>query len=180
MFGRAPLQEPDSLVLLNTGDGKGKSTAAFGVVMRALAQEWRVGVIQFLKSDDWHTGEEAILRRLGVEWMKGGDGFTWQHQDGEGSRAKALAAWERAASELARGDLQLLVLDEITLPLSFGWLEEHEVVQAVRDRAAGVNVILTGRGAPAALLEIADTVTDMRSIRHPFDRGVVARAGIDY
>jgi cob(I)alamin adenosyltransferase len=180
MSGDARLQQPESLVLLNTGDGKGKSTAAFGVVMRALAQEWRVGVIQFLKSDDWQTGEEAMFRRLGVEWIKGGDGFTWQHPGSEGSRAKALAAWQRAASELARGYFQLLVLDEITLPLSFGWIEEDEVLQAVRDRANGVNVILTGRRAPAALLDIADTVTEMKSIRHPFDRGVVARAGIDY
>jgi cob(I)alamin adenosyltransferase len=180
MSGHVRPQEPDSLVLLNTGDGKGKSTAAFGVVMRALAQEWRVGVIQFLKSDEWQTGEEAMLRRLGVEWVKGGDGFTWEHPDSDGSRAKALAAWQRAASELERGDFRLLVLDEITLPLSFGWLAEDEVVQAVRARAAGVNVILTGRDAPPALLEIADTITEMKSVRHVFDRGVVARAGLDY
>jgi cob(I)alamin adenosyltransferase len=169
----------ESLVLLNTGDGKGKSTAAFGVIMRALAQGWRVGVIQFLKSDDWQTGEELMFRRLGVEWLKGGDGFVRQ-PDNDRSRARALATWERAATALVKGDYQLLVLDEVTLPIAFGWIEAGEVTRALRNRAPGVNVILTGRQAPAWLVEAADTVTEMVKVRHPFDSGTRARAGIDF
>jgi cob(I)alamin adenosyltransferase len=180
MRRHASATEPHSLVLLNTGDGKGKSTAAFGVIMRALAQNWRVGVIQFLKSEDWETGEEEIFRRLGVEWVKGGSGFTWRAGGSETSRALACTTWERAATALRRGDYDLLVLDEITLPVAFGWLDEADVAEAVRSRAAGVNVILTGRGAPPALIELADTATEMKSVHHAFDRGVVARAGIDY
>lgn len=171
---------PTSLVLLNTGDGKGKSTAAFGVVVRALARNWRVGVIQFLKSEDWATGEEELLRTLGVDWIKGGDGFTWRTASSDNSRALAQATWQKAAAALRDGRYQLLLLDEITLPIAFGWLADTEVVTAVRSRAPGVNVILTGRSAPPSLVELADTVTEMRSVRHAFDRGVLARAGIDY
>lgn len=171
----------ESLVLLNTGDGKGKSTAAFGVIVRALALGWNVGVIQFLKSDGWQTGEEVVFRGLGVTWLKGGDGFVRRASSkGSESRVRARATWERAAAELLMGDYRLLVLDEITLPISFGWIEAEEVAQAIRHRAPAVNVILTGRQAPALLVEIADVVTEMTKVRHPFDNGIYARAGIDY
>ena len=172
--------QPDSLVLLNTGDGKGKTTAAFGVVVRALARDWRVGVIQFLKSDEWKTGEEDMFRSLGVEWLKGGDGFTWKTSSEEGSRSLAQATWRRAAAALREGEFRLLVLDELTLPVAFGWLDEKEVAEAIRSRQKGVNVIITGRDASKVLMDLADTVTDMRSVRHPFAQGVVARPGIDY
>jgi cob(I)alamin adenosyltransferase len=179
MAERAHTATRESLVLLNTGDGKGKSTAAFGVIIRALAQGWRVGVIQFLKSDGWQAGEELMFRRLGVEWLKGGDGFV-RHADDDQARARALATWELAAAALVKGEYQLLVLDEITLPITLGWIEAEEVSAAVRQRATGVNVILTGRQAPASLVEAADTVTEMVKIRHPFDTGTRARAGIDF
>lgn len=173
-------RQPKSLVLLNTGAGKGKSTAAFGVVMRALAQGWRVGVIQFLKSDRWHTGEESMFRALGVEWIKGGQGFTWEDPGDGGAEHKAQETWKTAARALECGEFDLLVLDEITLALSLGWLDENEVVERIRTRATATNVILTGRDAPASLVSLADTVTEMRNIRHPFDEGVLARPGIDY
>jgi len=176
----APQEDPDSLVLLNTGDGKGKSTAAFGVVVRALAQEWPVCVVQFLKSDGWKTGEEVICRRLGVTWVKGGDGFTWDSPDLHKSHARARATWALAADALSSGTYRLVVLDEITLPLAFRWLEVGEVVEAIRKRSSGVNVVATGRRAPQALIDIADTVTEMVKIRHPLDRGIYARAGIDF
>jgi len=169
----------DSLVLLNTGDGKGKSTAAFGVIMRALAQGWRVGVIQFLKSDAWETGEERMFRRLGVEWLKGGDGFV-RHPHAGRSRDLARATWALAAAELRKGHYRLLVLDEITLPISFHWIDVGEVVAAIHDRAPSVNVILTGRRAPKLLVEAADSVTEMVKVRHPFDHGMLAQAGIDF
>lgn len=175
-----PPQPPDSLVLLNTGNGKGKSTAAWGVVLRALAEEWSVCVIQFLKSEDWSSGEEAILCTLGVTWVKGGDGFTWESPDLGKSELQALSAWWQAAEALESGRYRLVVLDEVTYPVAFGWIGVHEVVDAIRSRSAGVNVIVTGRQAPEELVAAADVVTDMVKVSHPFDLGLQARVGIDY
>ena len=169
-----------SLVLVNTGHGKGKSTAAFGVVMRAVARDWRVSVIQFIKSDRWKVGEEAVARRLGVEWLKGGDGFTWESPDLETSAGRARAAWALARAAIESGDYELVVLDEITYPMNYGWIETGEVVAAIRDRPARVNVVATGRDAPIELVEIADTVTEMVKVRHAYDRGIRARRGIDF
>jgi cob(I)alamin adenosyltransferase len=169
-----------SLVLVNTGDGKGKSTAAFGVVMRAVARDWRVCVIQFLKSGRWRTGEEQLGRRLGVDWNPMGDGFTWDSEDMDATQAKAVAAWAAARRVIASGDYQLVVLDEITYPMNWGWIQAAEVAEAIRARPEAVNVVATGRDAPEALLAVADTVTEMRNVRHAFDSGVTARRGIDY
>jgi cob(I)alamin adenosyltransferase len=169
-----------SLVLVNTGDGKGKSTAAFGVVLRAVARGWRVCVIQFLKSGRWRTGEEELGRRLGVDWNPLGDGFTWDAEDLEASRAKAVAAWDAARRVLASGDYQLVVLDEVTYPMNWGWIGAGEVAEAIRERPPTVNVVATGRDAPAELVEVADTVTEMRKLRHAYDSGVTARRGIDF
>jgi cob(I)alamin adenosyltransferase len=169
-----------SLVLVNTGDGKGKSTAAFGVVMRALARDWRVCVIQFIKSDKWKVGEEKLARSLGVEWLKGGDGFTWESPDLEESAGRARAAWQLAAAAIGGGEYELVVLDEITYPLTYGWLDVAEVVAAIRDRPERVNIVATGRAAPAELVEVADTVTEMVKVKHAFDRGIRARRGIDF
>jgi cob(I)alamin adenosyltransferase len=175
---RPPRQR--SLVLVNTGDGKGKSTAAFGVVMRGVARGWRVCVIQFIKSDKWKVGEEAVGRQLGVDWLKGGDGFTWESPDLDESRGRAVAAWALAAATIAAGEHELVVLDELTYPLNYGWLPADEVLDAIRSRPDHVNVVATGRNAPDALVEIADTVTEMRKVKHAFDRGIRARRGIDF
>ena len=169
-----------SLVLVNTGDGKGKSTAAFGVVMRGVARGWRVCVVQFIKSDKWKVGEEAVGRQLGVEWLKGGDGFTWESPDLDQSRGRGVAAWALAASVIAGGEYELVVLDEITYPLNYGWLEIEAVVAAIRERPEHVNIVATGRNAPAALVDVADTVTEMRKVKHAFDRGIRARRGLDF
>jgi cob(I)alamin adenosyltransferase len=169
-----------SLVLVNTGDGKGKSTAAFGVVLRAVARGWRVCVIQFLKSGRWRTGEEQLGRRLGVDWNPMGDGFTWESEDLDATQAKAVAAWAAARRAIASGDYQLVVLDEITYPMNWGWIPAAEVVDAIRARPEAVNVVATGRDAPEALVGVADTVTEMRKVRHAYDSGVTARRGIDF
>jgi len=169
-----------SLVLVNTGDGKGKSTAAFGVVMRSVARGWRVCVIQFIKSGKWKVGEERVGRRLGVDWLKGGDGFTWESPDLETSAGRARAAWELAKQALAGGEYELVVLDEITYPMNWGWIDAGEVVEAIRTRPSAVNVVATGRDAPAALVEVADTVTEMVKVRHAYDSGIRARRGIDF
>ena len=177
---RPPLRRRRSLVIVNTGDGKGKSTAAFGVVMRGVARGWRVSVIQFVKSGCWKVGEEQVARRLGVDWAKTGDGFTWLTDDLQRSRALAAAAWELAYATIAAGDHQLVVLDELTYPINWGWIDGAEVAAALRDRPEHVNVIATGRDASAELLAIADTVTEMRKLRHAYDSGVRAKRGLDF
>jgi cob(I)alamin adenosyltransferase len=175
---RPPRQR--SLVLVNTGDGKGKSTAAFGIVMRGVARGWQVCVIQFIKSDKWKVGEEAVGRKLGVDWLKGGDGFTWESPDLDQSRGRAVAAWELAAAAIAGGEYELVVLDEITYPVNYGWLPIDDVLEAIRKRPEHVNIVATGRNAPEPLVELADTVTEMRKVKHAFDRGIRARRGLDF
>lgn len=176
----APAVNPRSLVLVNTGDGKGKSTAAFGVIMRAVARDWRVCVIQFIKSGKWKVGEEKVARQLGVDWLKGGDGFTWESPDLDQSRGRAAAAWQLAAAAIAGAEYRLVVLDEITYPMNWNWIDGDAVIEAIRTRPDRVNVIATGRDAPEALIDIADTVTEMVKVRHAYDRGIRARRGLDF
>jgi len=175
----ASLREP-SLVLVNTGDGKGKSTAAFGTAMRAVARGWRVVVVQFLKSGEWSVGEEKIGRQVGIEWRALGDGFTWDSENIEESEAVAQKAWATAREKIMSGGYELVVLDEVTYPINWGWIETSEVLSTLKDRPEKVNVILTGRDASQDLIDVADTVTEMRNVKHAFDRGVMARRGIDY
>jgi cob(I)alamin adenosyltransferase len=170
----------ESLVLVHTGDGKGKSTAAFGVMLRAVAHGWRVAVVQFLKSGSWRTGEEHIAARLGVDWWAIGEGFTWDSADLSRDEATARAAWAHARAVIDAGAHRLVVLDEITYPMNWGWIDTAEVVETIRTRPARVNVVATGRDAPAELVVVADTVTEMRKVKHPYDSGVVAMKGIDY
>jgi cob(I)alamin adenosyltransferase len=174
-----PVSVP-SLVLVNTGNGKGKSTAAFGVVMRALGRDWKVAVVQFLKSGEWRVGEETAAKRLGADWWAIGEGFTWDSADLSEDAAIAAKAWAQAQEVIAAGEHRLVVLDEITYPINWGWIDIDDVLTTIRDRPERVNLILTGRDAPEALVDIADTVTEMTEIKHAFQRGVLAKKGIDY
>jgi cob(I)alamin adenosyltransferase len=170
-----------SVVLVNTGHGKGKSTAAFGVIMRAVARDWRVAVIQFIKSGKWNVGEEKVSRdRLGVDWWTIGEGFSWESADLSRDEAVAQAAWAHARAVIEAGEHQLVVLDEITYPMNWGWIDSSEVISVITGRPETVNVVCTGRDAPEALIDIADTVTEMRKIKHAFDEGILAKKGIDY
>src|SRR5918996_563785 len=128
-----------SLLLINTGDGKGKSTAAFGTTMRAIARGWKVAVIQFLKSGDWNVGEEKIARQMGVDWWAMGDGFTWDSKDMDESEAIATAGWERASEVIRSGEYSLVVLDELTYPINWGWIDLDQVVEALEGRPDKVN-----------------------------------------
>ncbi len=174
------LRRAPSLVLLNTGDGKGKSTAAMGVMIRAVAREWKVAVVQFLKSGDWATGEQKTAQRLGVDWWAIGDGFTWDSEDLEESAAIAQQAWSKAKEVILSGDYSLVILDEVTYPLTWGWIDLDEVITVITTRPDHVNIVLTGRDAPPELVDVADTVTEMRSVKHAFERGIRAKKGIDF
>ncbi len=170
----------DSLVLVNTGDGKGKSSAAFGVMVRGLAMEWNVSVIQFVKSGDWKVGEEKLGRQLGVEWHSVGEGFTWDSDNLDHDKAIAAQGWEQAAEIINRGDHKLVILDEITYLMNWGWVDSDAVIETIRNRPDHVNVVATGRDAPDALIDIADTVTEMVKVKHAYDTGILAKRGIDY
>ena len=172
--------ERRGLVIVNTGDGKGKSSSAFGMMLRAVARDWSVIVIQFIKSDKWKTGERTMAEQLGVDWITGGDGFTWESDDMDSTIAAAKDAWEIAQRAITGGDYDLVILDEATYPVSFEWIPVGEVVDVITARSPRTNVIVTGRDADEALIEIADTVTEMRKIKHVFDEGVPARKGLDF
>jgi cob(I)alamin adenosyltransferase len=169
-----------SLVIVNTGDGKGKTTAALGTAMRAVAQGWKVCVVQFMKSGKWKPGEHETAQRLGIEWHSIGTGFTWESKDLSESEAIARDAWETASRLIASGEFRLVVLDEITYPLNYGWIDVNRVVEAIRARPKNVTIVATGRDAPPELIEVADTATEMTKVKHAYDRGVLAIRGIDF
>lgn len=169
-----------SLVLVHTGHGKGKSTAAFGTMLRAVSRGWKVAVIQFLKSGNWKVGEEKIGRSMGVNWWVLGDGFTWDSEDMSETEAVAREAWSFTRRLVAEGSHRMVILDEVTYPLNWGWIDQEDLLDMIRSRPAHVTIILTGRDAPDYLIEAADTVTEMVNVKHAFDRGIMARRGIDF
>ena len=174
------LRRAPSVVVLNTGDGKGKSSAAFGVMVRAVARGWNVAVLQFIKSSEWKVGEEKVGRQLGVHWQALGEGFTWDTKDPEHDRQVARDAWAVARDVIAGGQYQLVILDELTYLCAWGWVPVADVVEVVRDRPPSVNLVITGRDAPQELIDVADTVTEMREVKHAYRQGIAAKRGIDY
>ena len=174
------LRRAPSLVLVNTGPGKGKTTAAIGVVIRGVGCGWPVAVVQFLKSGAWHTGEEKVCRQLGVDWWAMGEGFTWDSADLTIDEAISADAWRHARELIQAGDHRLVVLDEITYPINWAWIDLADVVATISARPSHVNVVCTGRNAPADLVEIADTVTEMGVTKHAYQAGIRAKKGIDY
>jgi cob(I)alamin adenosyltransferase len=169
-----------SRVVVHTGDGKGKTSAAMGIAMRAIARGWRVGVVQFVKDGRWRTGEEASGRRLGIDWWSIGDGFTWDSTDMDRTEAIAREAWRSARGLILAGDHHLVVLDEVTYPINWGWIDESDVIATIRNRPAQVSVVATGRHAPESLCGVADTVTEMVNVKHAFDVGIAAMRGIEF
>ena len=169
------------LIVVHTGKGKGKTTAAMGMVFRALGHGFRIGVVQFVKGK-WETGERDILRRFPEQvTMKAmGEGFTWETQDRQRDIAAARAAWEAAKEMIADSDYRMVLLDELNIVLRYGYLSVEEVVEAVQAKPADTHVIITGRNAPEALIEAADLVTDMTMVKHPFRSGVKAQVGIEF
>lgn len=169
------------LLIVHTGKGKGKSTAAFGLVMRALGHGFRVGIVQFVKGA-WETGERHVLERFPdqVTIKAMGYGFTWETQDRERDIEAAKAAWAEARTLLADPSYDLIVLDELNIVLRYGYLLLEDVIDALRGRSEGLHVVVTGRNAPDELIEAADLVTEMVLVKHPFRSGVKAQMGIEF
>ncbi len=170
------------LLIVNTGHGKGKTTAALGVLLRAWGRDMRVGGIQFFKHENASFGELRALERMGVALRPMGDGFTWTSRDIDETRAKALHGWEVAKREIAGGGHDVFLLDEFTYVLHFGWLDPAEVVGWIAaHKPPLLHLIITGRDAPPELIAAADLVTEMREIKHPYrDQGIKAQRGIEF
>jgi cob(I)alamin adenosyltransferase len=169
------------LLIVNTGDGKGKTTAALGMVLRAWGRDFRICVIQFVKAETGGWGEIKAAKKLGIEWHATGDSFTWTSKDMDETTARALHGWEIAKEKIASNQYDLIVLDEFTYALHFGWLDTGEVLEWLRlNRPPSLHLVITGRSAPEALIEQADLVTEMRLIKHPYDQGIQAQPGIEF
>ncbi|MEV7216825.1 cob(I)yrinic acid a,c-diamide adenosyltransferase [Kitasatospora cineracea] len=175
------------ITAVHTGPGKGKSTAAFGMALRAWNQGWPVGVFQFVKSAKWKVGEENALRVLGesgqggtVAWHKMGSGWSWVQRDIESSEEAAREGWEQVKRDLAAETYRFYVLDEFTYPLHWGWIDVAEVVEVLRERPGSQHVVVTGRYAPSELTELADLVTEMTKVKHPMDAGRKGQRGIEW
>ena len=173
--------EERGLLIVHTGAGKGKSTAAFGMVLRCLGHGFRVGVVQFVKGA-WSTGERTVLARFPdlVTCRAMGEGFTWDTQDRARDIAAARAAWETAKEMIADPSYRMVLLDELNIVLRYDYLPLDEVLPVLRDKPRDLHVVVTGRNAPAPLIEIADLVTEMTLVKHPFRAGVKAQAGIEF
>ena len=175
-----PRDRRHGLLIVNTGDGKGKTTAALGILLRATGRDMRVGMFQFIKSAETRYGEHLAAERIGVEIVPLGDGFTWLSDNIDADRALAADGWARVVEALRAGTFDVLILDELTYCLTFGWLDTAAVVDALRARPTGTHVIVTGRDAPQMLIDTADLVTEMRMIKHPYrDQGIAAQPGIE-
>ena len=173
--------EERGLVIVHTGTGKGKSTAAFGLVLRCLGHGMRVGIVQFVKGA-WATGERSVLARFPdlVTMRAMGEGFTWETQDRARDIAAARGAWEAAKAMLADPAYRLILLDELNIVLRYDYLPVEEVVTALKGKPRDLHVVVTGRNAKPELIEIADLVTEMKLVKHPFRAGVKAQAGIEF
>ena len=169
-----------SRLLVNTGHGKGKSSAAFGVMGRAWARGWRVGVVQFVKSGKWQVGERKLADHLGIEWHALGDGFTWESDDLDETAAKGRHAWGVAAQMISSASYDLVILDEMTYIVKYGWVPVQDVAAVLGARPSGTNVVVTGRDAPQEIVDLADTVTEMVKVKHAYDQKIRARKGIEY
>lgn len=169
------------LVIVNTGNGKGKTTAALGLLLRASGWEKRICMLQFIKNQGASGGEIRMARRLGLEIIPCGDGFTWQSKDLNQSAALAQAAWQDAQRRIASNQYDLVILDEFTYTLILGWLKTSDVLEWLRlNKPDGMHLVITGRDAPSALIDYADIVTEMREIKHPYQSGLSAQKGIEF
>jgi cob(I)alamin adenosyltransferase len=177
-----PRRERKNLVILHTGNGKGKTTAALGTAFRAMGHGWRVCMVQFIKGK-WKPGEVRMASKLAAgqfEVIPMGEGFTWESENLEKDKATAQRAWAIAKEKLLSGDFQLVILDEITYTITYKFLDLDDILDTIRQRPSHVNVIMTGRGAHPALVELADLVSEVHEVKHPYRQGILAQVGIEY
>lgn len=174
-----PQAERRGLLIVNTGDGKGKSTAAFGLALRAHGRGKAVKIYQFMKVPTARFGEHRMFEQLGISVEGLGDGFSWKSKDLEHSAQLARDGWQKAKAAILSGEFFLVVLDEITYPLIYGWLPLDDVLTTLHARPIDVHVCMTGRRCPPELIELADTVTEMSKIKHAFNAGIPAQRGIE-
>ena len=169
------------LVIVNTGHGKGKTTAALGVMLRAWGRDMKVVVIQFIKHENATFGEHRAAKKMDIDFLSSGDGFTWLSKDLDESAANARHGWGIAQERIASGEYDIVILDEMTYLLTYGWLDTEEVLDWLKaNKPEMMHLIITGRDAPAALIEYADLVTEMKLIKHPFEQGIKAQAGLEF
>ena len=168
------------LVIVNTGNGKGKTTAAMGLLFRAWGRDLKVIMLQFIKHSTANFGEQRAARKIGVEMRAMGDGFTWRSKDLVESADLARAHWEDCKEVIASGEHDVIVLDEFTYPMHYGWISVEEVIQVLKERPDMQHVVITGRHAPQALVEFADLVTEMNVVKHPYHSGIKAQPGVEF
>jgi cob(I)alamin adenosyltransferase len=177
---RAKTAVKKGLVIVNTGKGKGKTTAAMGLLLRAWGQGLRVCMLQFIKARTANWGEEKAARKIGMEMLPLGDGFTWLSKDIENDKALAREGWEICRQKILSGNYDLIVLDEMTYVLKYGWLSWEEVRDTLDQRPAEMHVVVTGRYAPAELVAYADLVSEIVEVKHPYQAGIKAQKGIEF
>lgn len=175
----AKATKEQGIFMVITGNGKGKSTAGFGTVLRAVGHEQKAAVVQFVKGQ-WPCGERNVLEKLGVDFHVMGTGFTWNTQDKELDTTAAQSAWQAAKVMLADESLDIVLLDELTYMVTYGYIDNEEVITAIQNRPTMQHVIITGRACHRSILEIADTISEVKPTRHAFEAGVKARIGFDY
>jgi len=182
---KQPASDPKKrkgLIIVNTGEGKGKSTAAYGLALRAAGNKMKVFILQFMKGQ-WKTGERKAVENLSpwIEFVALGDGFTWDTNNPEQDRRTASKAWDTVKPRIWSGEYQMVILDEINYVLDYGFLDEKEVLQTLKNKPDSVHVVCTGRNASKDLIEIADLVTEMKCLKHPFgEQGIPAQKGIEF
>jgi cob(I)alamin adenosyltransferase len=176
---RKPRDRP--LLIVVTGHGKGKSTSAFGMLLRAWARDYRCGVFQFVKSGKWKVGEAKAAQALGgIDWEKMGDGWTWISKDLEESADKAREGWAEVKRRIEAERYEFLLLDELTYAIKYGWIEEAEIVDTLTRRPGFQHIVVTGRDASPGLIEAADLVSEVVKVKHPMDQGIRAQQGIEW
>jgi len=177
---QAPPASPRGMLLVYTGQGKGKTTAAFGLAFRALGYGMRVAVVQFIKGK-WKTGERAFAEKLPeLTFLVMGHGFTWESDDISRDKKAAIQAWEKSRELINSNQYDVVILDELTYVINYGFVALDEILSTLKARPERVHVVITGRKAPPELIELADLVTDMQNIKHPFQKGIPAQKGIDF
>ena len=175
------MKKRKGLVIVNTGEGKGKTTAALGVLFRAWGQGFRICVIQFIKAETGRWGEVKAAEKLDIEWHKTGAGFAQTPEEMAEAAAKSQEAWELAQGKITAGEYDLIILDEFTYPLHYSWLNIEEILTWLQEnKPSDLHLVITGRDAPQELVDYADTVTEMQNIKHAFNQGIKAQPGIDF